>query len=205
MDLGAKVEGSTKAANRRQEVLHLLLLKPGTSPELKIQSTVKKMCIWQGKEFPSNALPPEDVVRQILWELYEHNFIHELVSLDHCACAELDAADMMQLIERENKISQCFPLDSFQYITFASENCGLAADAFNKRFYYIVNLFLVMKAWKGKQPAIFGASEEMVHGFTQTPAMGFEKVVMRYYCQQFFNYFGCAAQIPHHLFHSDNS
>ena len=92
MDLGVKVEGTTKTANRRQEVLHLLLPKPGASPELKIQSTLKDMCVWQGKEFPSNALPPEDVVRQILWELYELNFIHELVSLDHHACAELDAA-----------------------------------------------------------------------------------------------------------------
>jgi hypothetical protein len=27
-----------------------------------------------------------------------------------------------------------------------------------------------------------------------------EKVVAKYYCQQFFNYFGCAAQVPHRLF-----
>jgi hypothetical protein len=205
MDLGVKVEGTTKTANRRREVLRLLLPKPGASPELKIQSTLKDTCVWQGKEFPSNALPPEDVVRQILWELYELNFIHELVSLDRRACAELDATDVMQLIERENKISRCFPLDSFRHITFASENRGLAADAFNKRFHYIVNLFLVMKAWKGKQPAIFGASEDTVREFTQTAAMGFEKVVVKYYCQQFFNYFGRAAQIPHRLFRSDNS
>ena len=62
MDLGVKVEGTTKTANRRREVLRILLPKPGASPELKIQSTLKDTCVWQGKEFPFNALPPEDVV-----------------------------------------------------------------------------------------------------------------------------------------------
>ena len=61
MDLGVKAEGTTKTANRRREVFRLLLPKPGASPELKIQSTLKDMCVWQGKEFPSNALPPEQV------------------------------------------------------------------------------------------------------------------------------------------------
>ena len=31
-------------------------------------------------------------------------------------------------------------------------------------------------------------------------AMELEKVVVKYYCQQFFNYFGHAAQVPHRLF-----
>ena len=30
-------------------------------------------------------------------------------------------------------------------------------------------------------------------------AMELEKVVAKYYCQQFFNYFRCAAQVPHHV------
>ena len=200
MDLGAKVEGTTKSANRRREVLDILLPKSGAYPELKIQCAAVNSCVWQGEKFPSDALPPEGVIRQILWELYELNFIYELVSLDRRACAELDTTDVSQLLERENKISQCFPSDSFRHITFAPENRGLGADAFHERFHYIVNLFLVMKGWKGKQPVIFGASEETVRKFTRTPAIDFEKVVTKYYCQQFFNYFGRAAQIPHRLF-----
>ena len=35
-------------------------------------------------------------------------------------------------------------------------------------------------------------------------AMELEGVVAQYYCQQFFNYFGRAAQVPHRLF-STNS
>ena len=36
-------------------------------------------------------------------------------------------------------------------------------------------------------------------------AMELEKVVAKYYCQQFFNYFGHAAQVPHHLFETNLS
>ena len=39
-----------------------------------------------------------------------------------------------------------------------------------------------------------------VRNFSRQAAMSFENLVAKYYCQQFFNYFGWAAQIPHHLF-----
>jgi hypothetical protein len=35
---------------------------------------------------------------------------------------------------------------------------------------------------------------------TPDGAVDLEKVVAKYYCQQFFNYFGRAAQVPHRLF-----
>ena len=64
--------------------------KSSIYPELQTRSITNQLLVWQGKEYPSGVLPPEDVVRQILWELYELNFIHELQSLDRRACADLD-------------------------------------------------------------------------------------------------------------------
>jgi len=59
------------------------------------------------------VLPSEDIVQQILWELYEVNFIHKLLSLDCCACTDLDLKNSMQLLERQLKILTCFSLSLF--------------------------------------------------------------------------------------------
>ncbi len=162
--------------------------------------------VWQDKEYPPGVLPPEGVVREILWELYELNFIRELVSLDRRACAELDLSDTVQLLDRQTKISRCFPIESSQHVSIPSRNRGLAAENLSERFHFIIALFVVMKSWRGDQPKIFEASEENVRNFSgQTALSSFENLVAKYYCQQFFNYFGRAAQIPHRLFATKNN
>jgi len=200
MDHNAQEQRDTKAARRRREVLDLIMPKSNVYPELKARGTSKDPLFWEGKEYPSGELPPEDVVRQILWELYELNFIHELSALDRRACADLDIMDTTKVLERQLSVSACFCPSSFQHVTIPSENAGLAADNFGQRYHFIVALFLVMKSWKGKKPVIFGASEDAVCQFSLEAAKGFEKLITKYYCQQFFNYFGRAAQIPHRLF-----
>ena len=82
-------------------------------PGVEKQSGLTGPIVWQGREYPSGVLPPENVVREILWELYEVNFIHELQSLDRCACQNLDLLNAMQLFERQIEISQCFQTNSF--------------------------------------------------------------------------------------------
>jgi hypothetical protein len=200
-NLNAPADGRTKAANRIRTTLDLIIPQSDTYSGVKIRNSSKDPLVWQDKEYPPGVLPPESVVRQILWELYELNFIHELVSLDRRACAELDLSDTAQLLDRQTKISRCFPIESFRHVTIPSRNCGLAADNLGERFPFIVALFLVVKSWRGDQPKIFEASEENVHNFSgHTALSSFENLVAKYYCQQFFNYFGRAAQIPHRLF-----
>ena len=200
IDLDVQETGKTKAANRRREILGLLMAKSKLDPEVKMRSTSRGPLVWQDQEYPRGVLPPDDVVRQILWELYEINFLHELLSLDHHACANLNLSDTVQLLERQIMISQCFPLNSFRPVTIPSENCGLAADDFEERFRFITALLQVMKSWRGNKPVLFGVSTDNLHDFSQRAAMDMENRVARYYCQQFFNYFGRAAQIPHRLF-----
>jgi hypothetical protein len=200
MDLSVPEKGSTKAAKRRQKVLDMLVPKSSIYPEIQTRSTVKQLLVWQGQEYPLGVLPPEDVVRQILWELYELNFIYELQSLDRRACADLDLSDTALLLERQMKISRCFPINSFRHVMIPSENCGLAADNLSERFRFVVELFHIMKAWRGDKPAIFEMSMDNLRDSTNQTRMLVEKTVAKYYCQQFFNYFGRAAQIPHRLF-----
>ena len=200
MDLSTSAKGPTKAAKRRQEVLDLLLPKSTIYPEVQTRNYTKELIPWQGKDYPSEVLPPDDVVRQILWELYESNFIYELQSLDRLACASLELSNTAQLVERQMMISRCFPINSFRHVTIPSENCGLAANDMGKRFPFVVELLYVVKSWRGEKPALFDVTKDSLRDFTHQARELLEKTVTKYYCQQFYNYFGRAAQIPHRLF-----
>lgn len=196
-------KGDTKAARRCQEVLDLLLPSTDMYPGVGRRSGLLGPIVWQGREYPPGVLPPENVVREILWELYEVNFIHELLSLDRRACQDLDLSDATQLFDRETKISQCFHTSSFRHVSIPSENLGLADDDFDKRFQFVTPLVFVMNSWKGEKPAIL-AGDLFDLQLTPSGARDLEIVVAKYYCQQFFNYFGRAAQVPHRLFSTNN-
>jgi hypothetical protein len=192
-------KGETKAALRRKEVLDTILPQSDMYPGVERRSGLTGSITWQGREYPLGALPPENVVREMLWELYELNFIHELQSLDRRACRDLDLSSSTQLFDRQIEISQCFPTSSFRPVSIPSKNLGLADDDFDKRFQFVTPLVFVMERWKGDKPAILQGD---LFDLQLTPdgCKELEKVVAKYYCQQFFNYFGRAAQVPHHLF-----
>jgi hypothetical protein len=192
-------KGDTRAAHRREEALDMILPKTDMYPGVEARSGSMGPIVWEGKEYPSGKLPPHNVVREILWELYELNFIHELQSLDRRACQNLDVSSASELFDRHVEISQCFPTNSFRHVSITSENRGLADNDFDKRFAYVTALVMVMKSWKGDKPAILAGDLSDLQ-LTTDGARELEKVVAKYYCQQFFNYFGRAAQVPHRLF-----
>jgi hypothetical protein len=194
-------KGDTKAARRRQEALDMILPKSDMYPGVEKRSGLMGPMVWQNREYPSGVLPPENVVREILWELYEVNFIHELQSLDRRACHNLDLLSATELFERQIEISQCFHTSSFRCVPIPSENFGLADDDFDKRFRFVTGLVFVMNKWKGDKPAILAGDLSRLQ-LSPDATMELEKVVAKYYCQQFFNYFGRAAQVPHRLFTS---
>ena len=193
----------TKAARRRREVLEVILPNSDMYPGVERGSGIRGPIVWRGSKYPSGILPPENVVREILWELYELNFIHELQSLDRRACSDLDLSSANQLFERQIEISQCFPTSSFRHVSIPSENIGLADDDFDKRFQFVTALVLLMNPWKGEKPAILARDPHFLQ-LSPDGCVEMEKLITKYYCQQFFNYFGRAAQVPHRLF-STNS
>jgi hypothetical protein len=192
-------KGDTKAARRRQEVLDILLPNPAMYPGVEKRSGSMGPIVWQGKEYPPGVLPPVNVVREILWELYELNFIHELQSLDRRACRNLDLSNGTQLYDREVQTSQCFITSSFRHVPIPSENRGLADNDFDEHFGFVTALVFVMNSWTGEKPGMLAVdiSELQV---SPSEARELEIVAAKYYCQQFFKYFGRAAQVPHRLF-----
>jgi hypothetical protein len=204
IDNAAQGKQDTKAALRRREVLDVVLPNSDMYPGVERRSSLTEQITWRGREYSSGVLPPENVVREILWELYEMNFIHELQSLDRRACRDLNLSSVTELFDREIEISQCFPTSSFQPVSIPSENVGLADDDFDKRFRFITALVFVMERWKGEKPDML-AGDIFDLQLSPDGAMKLEEIVAKYYCQQFFNYFGRAAQIPHRLFATSRS
>jgi hypothetical protein len=198
---GMGEKGGTKTALRRQGVLDIILPNSNTYPGVERRSGLMGPITWQGREYPLGTLLPDNVLREILWELCEINFIHELQSLDRRACSDLDLSNTTQLFERRIEISQCFHTSSFQQVPVPSKNRGLADDDFDKRFQFVTALAFVVKRWKGDKPALLAGDLDNLQ-LAPDGCVEMEKVVTKYYCQQFFNYFGRAALVPHRLFAS---
>ena len=93
--------------------LDIILPKSDMYPGVEKQSGLTGPIVWQGREYPSGVLPHENVIQEILWELYKVNFIHELQSLDRRACQNLDLLNDTQLFNRQIGILQCFHTNSF--------------------------------------------------------------------------------------------
>jgi hypothetical protein len=195
-------KGDTKAARLRQETLNIILPNTEMYPGVERRGGLIGPIVWQGREYPPGVLPPDNIVREVLWELYELNFIHELQSLDRRACQNLDLSNADQLFDRQIEISQCFHTSSFRHVSIPSENIGLAHDDFDNRFRFVTGLYFVTKSWKGDKPAML---TDDISDLTPISAAELEKVLAKYYCQEFFNYFGRAAQVPHRLFLSNLS
>ena len=61
---GNSVSGGkdTKAVRRRQETLDIILPKPNMYPRVEKRSGLMGPIVWQGREYPSGVLPPENVL-----------------------------------------------------------------------------------------------------------------------------------------------
>jgi len=156
--------------------------------------------VWQGKSYRPGDLPSENVVRQILWELYELNFAQEFLSLDRRACSNLDLTDKEALYERQSLITKCFASRALNYAPLPNTNRGLAAETIRHRLLYLWRMVQIMDAWKGTKPTVFVLAGRSLERMTDQQAEDLEAAATKYYCQQFYTYFGRAAQVPHRLF-----
>ena len=195
-DLPEAGNSDTKAAKRRLKIRDKFT-PTSSDPGVRFRSTVGEPFVWQCRPYLPGVLPATNVVRQILWELYELNFTYEFISLDRRACKNLELMDNERLLECESLISKCFVINTFKSAPLPNDNCGLAADDLHDRLPYLREVVRIMMAWKGSKPTAFDRADLPLDDH-HTKEL--EDIVAKYYCQQFYDYFGCAAQVPHCLF-----
>jgi len=132
--------------------------------------------IWQGHNYPLGSLPPENIFRQVLWELYKLNFAHKFLSLDHRALKSLDLTDNEKLYERQSLISKCFVSNALSFTTLPNTNCRLATENIRDRLTYLQRMVHIMDAWKGAKPAVFGIADGAPQTITNQQVRDLEEV-----------------------------
>ncbi|PPQ76810.1 hypothetical protein CVT24_011653 [Panaeolus cyanescens] len=194
----------TKASESRLKALAKFAPKDLEAFRTEPQYATGQPMTWRGRQYVPGTLPPVQVVREILWELYELNFTYELISLDQHACEGLDLENETALYEREaDFIIPCFTALSYKrpVINLPDKNEGLASDTMPERLEFVLAMAKLMSSWRGEKPAIFDLHKRRLQrSISREQASELEKEVARFYCQTLYNYFGRAAQIPHRLY-----
>lgn len=150
-----------------------------------------------------------DISANVIWELYEHNFRFELLTLDRTLAPLMwegleGETGLSRAAVRDNDVLSVFSHEDsskpyYLVTSFPSKNVGLAAINWKARAPHIFALRRLMKAWKGCPINILYAVEELTEGVSEYAVNTLESWVAEFYCQSFFNYFGRAAIVPHRI------
>jgi hypothetical protein len=139
-------------------------------------------------DLPSDEMPPQSTVQGILWELYELNFHFELIALDR----------RMSNGAHDNLIAACFPNSDggMTFVALLLSTRGLATDDWHACLPYVKAFINIMYTWNVRHPQAFRYVEQLM---TKDQFLELEKAAVCFYTQSFFDVFGRAPIVPHHV------
>ncbi|KAF9034606.1 hypothetical protein BJ165DRAFT_1534043 [Panaeolus papilionaceus] len=112
---GSRSSKKHTAQDRRQKILELF--KDNSVFADTVQTLhVFPNPLWNGTELTANVLPPQSIIREVLWELYEINFVYELEALDCRACVDLKLVTPVAWYEHQRLVIKCY--DSYLQYKF---------------------------------------------------------------------------------------
>jgi hypothetical protein len=181
-------KGPSKTELRNKDVTRIFCHHMGA--ELKIVDSV----FWRGKQLTQEGIARLDpgVTAEILWDLYEHNWRLELVSLDRVVVLTLWWRGEPQ--NRDSLIKSLFHNNDYLVSQFPTSDQGLAALVWKDRAPYLKIFREIMSAWPGFPRDAKGLK------LTSPGEVAFvEKLLANFYCQTFFDFSGRAPITPHRL------
>ncbi|THU80288.1 hypothetical protein K435DRAFT_874532 [Dendrothele bispora CBS 962.96] len=198
---------SSKTALQKASVRELLgncLLSTGVDVDLEHPL---KTVSWRGRSFHYASEIPEDVVREIVWELSHLNFRCELVALDKVLVSK--SLDNEESLRHCRRLGNCFPgadMDNILTVDIdrADDHEGFGSAAPVGRKGVLFALRDVMNDWPKFGERCRNAKDALEKDFyNDTTLEVFEAVVVHGYLQYFFDTFGRAAVTPLRLDRSD--
>lgn len=154
------------------------------------------------------------VAREIIWELFEHNFRYELLLLDMVAARPhwIDSVDYggrpLAAVIRREIIRMVFG-DDGKFILwdepFPTSNDGFQAETLNQRKDSLERLRKIMLDWP-QAPSVLGHSFYPQPDCERYTPEVLERRIIAFYCQTFFDYFGRPPVVPHRIpLHADTT
>jgi hypothetical protein len=146
---------------------------------------------------------PLSYQQMLVWDVQEHNFRLELMTLDQAIVPEIWKSPEAKAA-RVEKITALWPNDFILMKDLPSKSLGLAAKDISVRRFFLRALQLLLVDWPGETPKKLSAFvlREFVDDqmkWHEKALQEFEVAASQFYCQTFFTYFGRAPCVPPEL------
>jgi len=140
------------------------------------------------------------VAKEIIWELFNQNFALELLALDRVIFPRDNMTDE-EGMERDAKVSACFPDGILVGMNYPIVDQGLGALRWRDRIEYVEAFRMLLSTWRGpmlsEDVALRLGGLPLVEATaTEQHVEALEMVAYAFYCQTFFDHFGRAPCVP---------
>lgn len=180
---------TTFAADRKRAIFAFFQRAFGT--DLLFDRSV--VLAWFGSSWSADSV---EQTQQIMWELSEVGFRHELLALDCHLVSYADKADQQPMLEglRRGMIQSIFADRPPILTALPTENVGLAAKDILKRATSLEALRQLMSRWPNVPNSIKNA--QTLTEMDSRALSRAEALICKYYVQTFWETAGRAATIP---------
>ena len=161
-----------------------------------------KQLVWSADDICGGHLGILPVfTKEMVWDLFEHNFHMELLSLDHVLVPR-KYMSASQCSEQEAMVTDAIPQGLFVLHKLPVKDEGLVGRLWMDRMEYIEAFRVLLSTWPkaGELVTMSAGSREgstFISDHKQVESM--EAMAYPFYCQMFFEYLGHALMIPFHL------
>lgn len=190
-------KGEETKATKKRRIIHEIfgaeMMAQYRGPQIKT--------FWHKRELQSAHTTDMDptLVREITWELFEHNWRFELVNLDHAAVPQL-WADEYTSFTRRDLVYSMFPGAGTIFVwtgEFPKKDEGMAAREWQERCYFVEHFRRIVASWPNA-PSIL--TDSCLDDTTsEAEGVHMEEAVVLFYCQSFWDFFGRAAICPRYI------
>jgi hypothetical protein len=141
--------------------------------------------------------------KEMVWDLFEHNFRMELLSLDRVLVPRRHMS-ASQRSEREAMVAEVVPQGLFVLHRPPLKDEGLAGRLWMDRMEYVEAFRALLSTWLGSRAGVLagmsaGSREGLTFVSDRDRVERVEAVAYPFYCQTFFEYSGRAPTVPVHL------
>ncbi|KAG7093912.1 hypothetical protein E1B28_007548 [Marasmius oreades] len=194
LDEGKEIRADTRTGQQKLETQKLLQEIMGKCV-FEIKNFASALVKWRNHALDGTKMPPKEVAREILWELYELNFRQDLVALDD----QLDESGMSRT-DRCAVVEACW-IGMRDHADLAKANDGFGSLEPQRRMKVLKGLHRLMTTWQGAKPAVLLSRfpEDSDSHNLKTQLDRIERDLAYHYSRSFLEVFGRAASIPYRL------